>query len=174
MTHHQADGPCNPVTVAEQFRLIGHAHVLQIRGGPRDQLQYERLLDAALFHQGQPIADHGICRRTLRDITAGSSEFRESTLPGCGFVRQIIEVTAESVKTGRTRRMFFPKQIPGPVKASSLLDEDGFRGPECNLIFTAAHGTEDTPTGGIMESTTFAVQRTPGRPAPGCVPAPVR
>ena len=170
--HHHAHSSRHTVAVATKLSLICDPHGIEIGAHPRDQLQSDRGRDAALLHEAESIAHYGIGGYPRDDCSAGLFEMIPGVFRRRAFVGEIVKVAAESVEAGGSFRGDMSEEASRPMNAATLRGEGRVGGSErFGRIARRAHGVN---AAGMRASTTFAEQSTPGSPAPGWVPAPVR
>ena len=84
-------------------------------------------------------------------------------------IGKVIDKAAELVEAGGAIGGFRTEEKARPVKRLTVFCEQLF-----SLGVTHGYPPEPTSTPVNSSSTTFAELTTPGKPAPGCVPAPTK
>ena len=179
--HHQAHGAGDLIAVVQQRVDVGHAHVLQVAGHAADQFQRDGRVDFADLHQLQHVGGGFVwALSTLQDLP-NAVEFGPRRVAVNGLVGRVVNTPAKAVQAGGALGMLFTQQAPRPVETvatagqqpvGGAVDRSGRHGSGAHASWLSCRTT--IWACGTSASTTLAEHNTPGKPAPGCVPAPTR
>ena len=185
--HHHANRAGHPIRVVDQRGLVGNTHGVQVAGDARDQVQGRCQLHSGAGLQGQQTVGPRVLR-AAREERVGHARQRTAGGVGVdGIVRQVVHVAAKRIERGGAGGMGSAEQLAGEEERSPMVAKYLARGARGVTISANAGGrgihagkasganrARSSAADGSKRSTTLADDSTPGRPAPGWLPAPTR
>ena len=172
----QADGARDAVGVAYELVLVLDPHRAEILLQTPQQLVRDAHVEAPRAGEIEEALHGRVSAASRREITAHARE-REAPLVDGLVVDEVVDAPAEGVEQGDPIRLLGTEEAGGAGEGPAMVSQDPVGMAGEGLVSGVVHVASRASArwgAGTMRSSTLAELRTPGRPAPGCVPAPTR